>query len=50
LVLFASDTQIANASKEAWIGGVFLAVVVGFGCAVFFWLSRGNEIFEGNTN
>ena len=48
LVLFASDTQIALASRAPWIGGVFLAVVVGFASAAFFLGSRGDEIFEEN--
>lgn len=48
LVLFASDTQIASASRAPWIGGVFLAVFVSFASAAFFLGSRGDEIFEEN--
>ena len=29
VVLFASDAQITAASKSAWVGGVFMGIVVG---------------------
>jgi len=50
VALFASDLQIEQVSKTPWIGGVVLASVVGAASAAFFLGSRGDEIFEGNSN
>ncbi len=48
VVLFASDTEIAAASKSAWIGGVSMSVLSAVLAACFFFLSRGDEIFKHN--
>ena len=45
MVLSASDLQIEQVGKTAWIGGVVLASVVGAASAAFFLGSGGDEIF-----
>lgn len=45
VVLFASDAQIAAASKEAWIGGVSMSIASAAVVTFCFLISRGDEIF-----
>lgn len=43
VVLFASDAQIAAASKNAWIGGVYMGISVGVVVSVWVFVAS-NEI------
>lgn len=47
VVLFASDAQIAAASKNAWVGGVFMGILVGVLVSIWAFVARGDEIFRG---
>lgn len=49
VILFASDAQIAAASKGAWIGGVSLSIISAAMTTFCFLTSRGDEVFERNT-
>ena len=48
VILFASDAQIAAASKGAWIGGVSLSILSAAITTFCFLTSRGDEIFKRN--
>ncbi|KAL6715219.1 hypothetical protein ACLMJK_007483 [Lecanora helva] len=48
VVLFASESQIMTASRNSWIGGVFLAIVVGGIVSLWIFLARGDEEFDGD--
>lgn len=48
VVLFASDAQIAAASKGAWIGGVSMSVLSAASITFYFLTSRGDEVFKRN--
>ena len=48
VILFASDAQIAAASKGAWIGGVSMSVLSAASLTFWFLTSRGDEIFKRN--
>ena len=45
MVLFASDVQIAAASRSSWVGGVFMGIVVGGVVSVWVFVARGDELF-----
>jgi hypothetical protein len=49
VVLFASDDQIFAFSKAASIGGVAMSIVVGAISLYFILSSRGDEIFNENS-
>jgi hypothetical protein len=49
VVLFASDAQIAAFSKNSWIAGVAMSIVVGAITLYFILGSRGDEIFNENS-
>ena len=48
IVLFASDAEIAAASKNAWIGEVLMSAFSVAFITCFFLISRGDEIFKRN--
>ena len=48
VVLFASDEQLFKASKGAWVGGVFMAIVVGGVISLWIFIARGDEVFAGD--
>lgn len=48
VILFASNAQIAAASKSAWIGGVFMSVVSVAAITFYVLTSRGDEVFKSN--
>lgn len=48
VVLFASDAQLFSASKSAWVGGVFMAIVVGGVISLWIFIARGDEVFAGD--
>ena len=47
VVLFASDAQVTEASKSAWVGGVFMGIVVGGVVSLWVFVARGDEVFDG---
>ena len=49
VALFASPAQIADQSSSAWIGGACLSIVVTFVVTAWIFLSRGDEIFDQNS-
>ena len=49
VILFATDAQIAAASRSAWIGGVAMSVLSAAFITFYFLSSRGDEIFKRNT-
>jgi hypothetical protein len=46
VILWASNSQVAQVAWSSWVGGVILGVVTAIGAAVFFLNARGEEIFE----
>lgn len=48
VVLFASDAQIFAASKSAWVGGVFMGIIVGGVISLWTFIARGDELFAGS--
>ena len=47
VVLFASGAQVTAASKSAWVGGVFMGIVVGGVISLWVFVARGDEVFGG---
>ncbi|KAL8789469.1 MAG: hypothetical protein Q9195_006794 [Heterodermia aff. obscurata] len=48
VVLFASDDQLFRAAKGAWVGGVFMGIVVGGVVSLWVFIARGDEVFAGD--
>lgn len=48
VVLFVSDAQITAASKSAWVGGVFMGIVVSVVVSLWVFVARGDEVFDGD--
>ena len=48
VILFASDAQIAAASKSAWVGGVLMSAVSVAAITFYVLTSRGDEVFKRN--
>ena len=46
-MLFASDKDLFNAGKSAWVGGVFMAIVMGGVVSLWIFIVRGDEVFDG---
>lgn len=45
VVLFASDAQTFTASKNSWVGGLFMGIVVGGAASLWIFIARGDELF-----
>ena len=48
VILFASNAQIAEASRGAWIGGVAFSILSAILVTFCYCTSRGDEIFNNN--
>ena len=48
VVLFATDAQFFAACKSAWIGGVFMGIIVGAAVSLWIFTARGDELFAGS--
>ena len=46
VILFASDLQIAAASKPGWLGGLFMSIVSVVLVTICIFMLRGDEIFK----